>query len=302
MSGVRQSILFSAADKYLSQILLISTTAVMARILTPAETGLYMTANAVIMLADNFRAFGVGIYIVQEKHLSQTLVRSAFTVTLVLSLAMGAAIYMGAGSVASFYASPELQTLLVVAALGFLAIPFSSPIMALLQRDMAFKAIASINIAAALTGAIITITLGLKGWGPVSYVWGSVGTSFLMGVLAFVAPLQMFVAYLFIRRVIDLTWTELARAARESAFLAVGTALGPVLVVATSPTGFDLGWVQTLIAVVGGATGWLTTLALVDHPLKQEIAGAWHFFLERVLRLRPVASTRHIAPGTKSSV
>jgi O-antigen/teichoic acid export membrane protein len=120
--------------------------------------------------------------------------------------------------------------------------------------------------------------------------------------LFIVAPLQMFVAYLFIRRVIDLTWTELARAARESAFLAMGTALGPVLVVATSPTGFDLGWVQTLIAVVGGATGWLTTLALVDHPLKQEIAGAWHFFLERVLRLRPVASTRHIAPGTKPSV
>ena len=63
----------------------------------------------------------------------------------------------------------------------------------MLQRDMAFKAIASINIAAALTGAVITISLGLKGWGPVSYVWGSVGTGFLMAVLAFVARPQLWI-------------------------------------------------------------------------------------------------------------
>jgi O-antigen/teichoic acid export membrane protein len=497
MSQVRRSILFSAADKYLSQILLIVTTMVMARILTPAETGLYLTANAVIMLADNFRNFGVSVYIVQERDLSRVLVRSAFTVTLILSLAMGTTIYLGAGSVASFYASPELKTLLIVSAFGFLAIPFSSPIMALLQRDMAFKAIASINIAAASTGAVITITLGLKGWGPVSYVWGSVGTGFLMAVLAFVArpqlwifhpsfagtrrllsfgvvsslitvsnmayellprlafgkilgfdavglysraitvcqlpdrvvlsalqpvvlpafaaharaggslkesylhglglmsavqwpalimlsllanpvvhillgpqwgavpplvrimalanmalvpamltfpvlvsagrikdalwaslvslppsaaitigaaffslnavaaslfivaPLQMFAAYHFIRRAIGLTGTEFLQTARNSSLFALGTALAPIVVVATSPSGFDLGLVQTLVAIAGGAAGWLAVLAIVDHPLKQEIAVFWHFLPQRAPLPHPAARTRHMAPGAK---
>jgi O-antigen/teichoic acid export membrane protein len=490
MSRVRQSILFSAADKYMSQILLIATTAVMARILTPAETGLYMTANAVIMLADNFRSFGVGVYIVQEKDISRVLVRSAITVTLILSLAMGTMIYIGAGSVASFYASPELKTLLVVSALGFLAIPFSSPIMALLQRDMAFKAVACINITAALVGSAVTITLGLQGFGPVSYVWGFVGASFMMGVLAvgarrefwifrpsfagtrrllsfgvvsslitvsnmayellprlafgkilgfdavglysraitvcqlpdrvlvsalqpvvlpafaaharaggslkesylhgfglmsavqwpalimlsllanpvvhillgpqwgavpplvrimalanmalvpamltfpvlvsagrikdalwtslislppsaaiaigaayfsleavaaslfIVAPLQMFVAYRFVRRAIGLTGAEFMQAARDSFFLALGTALAPVLVVATSPAGFELSLMQTLAALAGGAAGWLAVLAIVDHPLKQEIAVSWHFFWR-------AHRSRHMAPEAK---
>ena len=123
MSQVRRSILFRQPIN-ICRNLLIVTTMVMARILTPAETGLYLTANAVIMLADNFRNFGVSVYIVQERDLSRVPVRSAFTVTLILSLAMGTTIYLGAGSVASFYASPELKTLLIVSAFGFL--PFRS--------------------------------------------------------------------------------------------------------------------------------------------------------------------------------
>jgi O-antigen/teichoic acid export membrane protein len=473
MNTVRRSLAFSVAEKYLSQILLVLTTAVMARILSPAETGLYMTANAVILLADNFRSFGIGVYIVQEKQVDRNVLQSAFTLTLVFSLAMGAAIYLGAGSLAEFYGAPQLKTLLAVASLGFLAIPFSSPILALLQRELAFNVVACINITTALIAFAITVTLGFAGFGPVSYVWGFVGASFAAGMLAFVArpqlwifrlsfartrellsfgvvsslitvsniaydmlprlafgkilgfdavglyaravtvcqlpdrvvvsalqpvvlpafaaqvragdslkkgylhglalmtavqwpalvmlclladpvvhillgpqwgavpplvrfialanmalapaaltfpvlvaagrvkdalwasltslppsfmimiaaafhgldavaaslllvaPLQMLVAYRFIRPVIDLSWAELAHAARDSACLTLGTALVPVAVVAASPTGFDFNWLQTVAALAGGATGWAIALMLVDHPLKKEIAGIW---------------------------
>jgi O-antigen/teichoic acid export membrane protein len=479
MNTIRRSLAFSMADKYVSQILLIATTAAMARILTPAETGLYMTANAVILLADNFRSFGVGVYIVQEQQLDRALVRSAFTVTLALSLAMGAMIYLCSASIADFYAAPELRTLLALSALGFLAVPFSSPIMALLQRDMAFRAVACINMATALAGSAITITLGLKGFGPVSYIWGFVGASFVMAMLAFasrpqgwiflpsfngarrllsfsvvsslitvinmlydllprlafgkilgfdavglyarainvcqlpdraivsvlnpvvlpafaaqaraggslkqgylhglalmlsiqwpalillsllanptvdlllgpqwgavpplvrlmalanmalapaaltfpvlvsagrigdalraslislppsaaivigasffsleavaasllvVAPLQMLVAFFFIRRAIGLTSAELAQTLRGNALLALGCALAPALIVTTSPTGFDLTWTRTLLALAGSAAGWLAALIAIDHPAKQEIAAARAFFLER---------------------
>jgi len=461
MNGVRRSIAFSMVEKYLSQILLIATTAIMARILTPAETGLYMTANAVVLLADNFRNFGVSVYIVQEKDLDRALVRSAFTLTLLLSFAIGAAIYLGAGSVAAFYASPELKTLLLVSVLGFLAVPLGSPIMAMLQRDMEFKAVACINLSAALAGALVTVALGLRGWGPVSYIWGFVAPSFVVAALAFVArpqpwifvpsiagsrrllsfgivsslitvtnmvyemlpklafgkilgfdavglysraitvcqlpdraivsvlspvvlpafasharaggslkenylrglslmlavqwpalillsllanpvvhlllgpqwgevpplvrlmalanmalapaaltfpilvsagrigdalkaslislppsaaivigaaffglkavaasmlvvaPLQMFVAFLFIRPAIGLTWAELARTSRANIFLAAGCVLAPAIVVAISPAGFELDWMQALVALAGAAIGWLAALAIV---------------------------------------
>ncbi len=491
MGDVRRSILFSMADKYVSQILLIATTAAMARILTPAETGLYMTANVVILLADNFRTFGVGVYIVQERHLDQALVRSAFTVTLALSLAIGALIYLCSGSIAAFYAAPDLRTLLALSALGFLAVPFSSPIMALLQRDMAFRAVACINMAAAFTGSAITIALGIEGFGPVSYIWGFVGASFVMAALAFasrpqgwiflpcfvgtrrllsfgivsslitvinmlydllpklafgkilgfdavglyarainvcqlpdraivsvlnpvvlpafaaqaragsslkqsylhglalmlsiqwpalillsllanpvvhlllgpqwgavpplvrlmalanlalapaaltfpvlvsagrlgdalraslislppsaaiiigaaffsletvaaslllVAPFQMLVAFFFVRRAIGLTASEFALTLRANGLLALGCALVPALLVATSPTGFDLTWTRTLLALAGGGAGWTAALLAVNHPAKREIAAAGAFLLERLLPERSRKTDLH---------
>jgi O-antigen/teichoic acid export membrane protein len=193
MGDARRSLLFSAIDRYLTQVLVIATTATMARILTPAETGLFLVAHAVILLVENFRDFGVGAYIVQERQLSRTAVQSAFTVTVLLSLAMGGAVCVGAGQIALFYGEPELRSLLIVAALGLLFVPFGSPIMALLRRDLAFKAIAGINVAAAVANAVVTIVLGMAGYGAVSYIWGYVAASALLALLAFLARPQLWV-------------------------------------------------------------------------------------------------------------
>jgi len=108
-----------------------------------------------------------------------------------------------------------------------------------------------------------------------------IGLDAVAASLLVVAPLQMFVAYPFIRRAINLQWMELLRAARHSAYLAMGTALVPILIILSSPTGFDLDWIRTLAAVVGGAAGWLVTLVLVDHPVKSEMIGIWSLLSEK---------------------
>lgn len=184
MSAVRKSILFSALDKYVAQVLLLATTAVMARILSPAETGLYVLASSVLLLADNLRTFGVGVYIVQVPDLRQTTLRSAFTVTLLLSLAMVAAINLGAGAIAEFFGEAEVAHCLRLASLGLLVVPFATPIVALLQREFGFRALALLNIAAATTNSAVTIALGAAGFGPVCYVWGFLAASVVLALLA----------------------------------------------------------------------------------------------------------------------
>ena len=156
-SSIRHSVLYSALDKYTQQILLVVTTAVMARLLTPAETGLFLVANSVLLLADNLRTFGVGIYIVQAAELKPTTLRSAFTVTLLLSLAIMALLLLGAEPIASFYGEPRLADLFRLGAVAFLAVPFATPIVALLQRELAFRDLALLGIAVALTNAVVTI-------------------------------------------------------------------------------------------------------------------------------------------------
>ncbi|MRX51816.1 oligosaccharide flippase family protein [Paracoccus sp. S-4012] len=185
MSKVRTGIFFSAADKYATQALAVATMAIMSRLLTPAETGLYLVANGLILLADQFRAFGVGVYIVQERELDRNAVRAGFTVTFAISLAIGAAVWASADLVAAFYGDPALARLLVIAALAFAVIPFGSPVIALLQRELAFGMVARINVTAAVAGFVVTVGLGLAGFGPDSYLWGFVATSATLAVMAF---------------------------------------------------------------------------------------------------------------------
>lgn len=189
MSLVRSSVLASAADRYASQGLSIVTLAIMSRLLTPAEIGLYLVVSSLIMLADNFRAFGVGLYIVQAPELQREDLRVAFTVTFVLSVAIGLVTLFGAGPIAGFYGSPELARLLAVASLGFFVIPFGSPLLSVLQRELAFGTLARLNVAAAALNSLVTLSLALLGHGPISYVWGYVvSTAFLSGAAVAMRP------------------------------------------------------------------------------------------------------------------
>lgn len=185
MTTIHRAIAFSAADKYITQILQIVTLAVMSRLLTPAEIGLYMIANSIFLLADNFRTFGVGIYVVQAQELRHETLQTAFTIALILSLATAAALNLLAAPLAAFYAEPALGHLIALSTLALLAVPFAAPIVALLQREMAFRQLALVNLSATLAGFLATVTLGFLGTGAESYVWGSVVQSLAIALLAF---------------------------------------------------------------------------------------------------------------------
>ena len=486
MSAVRRSVLASIADRYVSQGIAVVTLAVMSRILTPAEIGLYMLANTVILLADNLRLFGIGAYIVQERSLDRAAIRSAFTITLLMSMGVALAIHLTAGQIAQFFREPELAHLVSIATLAFCVIPFGSPIVALLQRDLAFTTLAYMNVAAAAINAAVTIGLGATGFGPASYLWGFVASSAALAVLAIlfrpdlwifrpslagagrilsfgaisssvtvinmaydllprlalgrllgvdavgvyaravtvcqlperaivsalqpvvlpamaartraggdlkagylhgltlmsavqwptlimlalladpvvrillgaqwgetaplvrmialatmtlapafltfpvlvaagrirdtllsslislppsilivigaatlglwqvaasmfvVAPLQIFVALLFVRRALDLRWMEIFTAAARSAVLAIATAALPGLVVILSPNGFALNLGETALALLGGGAGWLVAIVATGHPLRDELFAVQRMIRAAASRRRPV--------------
>ncbi|MFN4129915.1 MAG: oligosaccharide flippase family protein, partial [Paracoccaceae bacterium] len=170
--NVRRSFALASLDNYVNQFLILGTTVVMARVLTPSEIGLFLIVLSVIMIGDNFRDFGVTPFIMQATDLDAVLLRTAFTVTFLLSLAIFASIVLGADRIAGFYGEPLLSGLLTTASLAFLLVPFTSPITALMRREMQFGNIAKINIGVGVVNCIATISLGLAGFGASSYVLG----------------------------------------------------------------------------------------------------------------------------------
>src|SRR6476620_3818585 len=127
--SVQRSIFFSAIERYGNLVLFLATTAVLARLLTPAEFGIYAVVNAITaVVAASFQEFGGANYLIQKRDLSRADVRSAFTVTFAISAVIGLALLALSGVLSQLFGQESLRKGIAVSALSFLLVPFSGTI------------------------------------------------------------------------------------------------------------------------------------------------------------------------------
>lgn len=189
MPSLRRSLALSFAAKYSNLVIATVSVMVLARLLTPAEIGVYSVGAAAMALAHVLREFGIGNYLIQEKELTRDRIRTAFTVALVFGWGMAFVLFAISGPVSRFYDEPGIARILRVLSLSFLVIPFSSPVLALLRREMAFGTLYLIAIASALAHALTAISLAVLGFGSISLAWASfAGVAMTAAVAAFVRP------------------------------------------------------------------------------------------------------------------
>lgn len=189
MSSVRKSIAFAALDSYLGLILSIASTVVIARILTPQQTGVFAVAAVFASLASTFRDFGVAEYLIQEQQLDDNSIRAALTVNLAISWLMALLIFGLSPLAAAFYREPGVGDVMRVQAVNFLLIPFGAVTMAWFRREMNFRPIFIAGLLANSASFVTSITLALQGFGYMSLAWSSlVGVVVTVGVSVWMRP------------------------------------------------------------------------------------------------------------------
>ena len=141
MSTVRKSLAFSALDSVVGLVLSIASTAIIARILTPEQTGVFAVAAVFASMASTFRDFGVAEYLIQEKQLDDHAIRAALSVNIAISWLMAVLLFSLAPMAAGFYRSPGVAEVMRVQSASFLLIPFGAVTMAWFRREMNMKPI-----------------------------------------------------------------------------------------------------------------------------------------------------------------
>jgi lipopolysaccharide exporter len=185
--NVRRALAFSVLERYLLVAIALGGSMVIARLLTPEQIGLFSVTLALIGIAQVLRDFGVASYLIQVPDLTPGHVRTAYGVLLLVGGATFAALVLLAPWIAAFYDSPEMTLVLRICALNFLALPFCTVSLALLRRDMRFKPLAVVNVAAAASGAAASVGLALAGIGVASLAVGAVTTNLATAVGAWMA-------------------------------------------------------------------------------------------------------------------
>lgn len=187
--SVRQSLLISFSQTYILLVSQFLASLVIARLLTPAELGIFSITAIFIGIGQALRDFGVVEYIVQEKDLNEERIRSASTLAFVAAWSIGIIALLISGVVADFYEVPDLAALIQILAVNFFIIPFGSIVKSYLRRQLEFGKLARMQLAVSISQSILTVVLAYLGFSYFSMAYSAVAATILSIVLVqFVRP------------------------------------------------------------------------------------------------------------------
>lgn len=143
----------------------LGSTMILARLLTPADFGLIAKLYLVIGFAEIVKDLGLSMASVQRAVLTHRLASNLFWMNLAAGVGLAIALIMGAPWIALAYDDPAVEPVLQVFAAMFLLGSLAAQHQALLQRQMRFLALASIEIAARVAGIASAVLLAAQGYG-----------------------------------------------------------------------------------------------------------------------------------------
>lgn len=170
----RRALLWSFAERYSSFVVTLFSSMVLARLLTPAQVGVYSVCASVTAVAGIVRDFGVSEYLIQERELTREKLRSAYGVAFVAAWSVAALLLASRSTLAAYFGEPGVAAVLAVLALQFALLPITSPSYAVMNRKMAFRHIFVLQICCNVAQALVAVWLAWHGHGFMALAWGAV--------------------------------------------------------------------------------------------------------------------------------
>ncbi|MGY4711964.1 lipopolysaccharide biosynthesis protein [Mycolicibacterium sp. CBM1] len=158
-------------------------TVVAARLLDPADFGLFALALLVVNLFDYMKDLGVGAALVQSPRSWNRLAPTGLTLSVIFGVIAGAALALAAPLGAAVLHRPELTPLIRVLAIGLAISALSAIPAARLRRDLDFRQRIWPEFLGAATKSVLTIALAATGYGVWSLVYGQLAGTVVISVL-----------------------------------------------------------------------------------------------------------------------
>ncbi len=171
---------------FLSKVLVLGTTAVLARLLTPDDFGIVGFATVAVAYLAVFRDLGLGGALIQRRDDVDEAADTVFTINLVLGAVLTAFAALAAPWIAGYFGEPRVTGLLRVLGLSFFVQSLGTTHLTLLQRDLAFRAKLIPDVGQAAVRMAVSIGTALAGWDVWALVAGQLAGVTASSVLAWV--------------------------------------------------------------------------------------------------------------------
>jgi len=164
---------------------------ILARLLVPGDFGLIAMVTAVTGILNLFRDFGLSTATIQRKDISDSQMSTLFWINVLVGIALTGLAMASAPLIANFYREPRLTSVTVALSAGFMFNAVGVQHSALMQRQMRFVALATIETATTVASIIVGVVMALRGYG----YWSLVGMA-LTTPLVYTASVWLMAAWM----------------------------------------------------------------------------------------------------------
>lgn len=160
-------------------------TALLARILVPADFGFFSIASLVLALSELLTETGINIILVQKKEEIDKYIDTAWVISITRGILIGLAILLTAPFVASFFSMPQAYMLLVwIAAVPVLR-GFINPSVVKLLKDLHFQKEFYYKTSIFLVESVVSIVFAFILKSPISLVYGLLAGAIFEVIISF---------------------------------------------------------------------------------------------------------------------
>lgn len=175
-----QGAIWATVDRFGSMTIQFVVNLILARLLLPADFGMIGMLTIFITVSQALIDGGFGSALIQKKDPTQSDYSTIFFWNLIFSTVMYLVLFVSSPLIAKFYDMPMLSKVLRVLSLSLIFSSIFAIQRTRLQKMLAFKTIAVINLSASSIGAVVTIFLAYIGFG----VWSLVVMQITYGIIS----------------------------------------------------------------------------------------------------------------------
>lgn len=172
-------------------------TIVLARVLTPAQFGVFGIASLILALLEMLTETGINVILIQSKEKIDEYIDSAWVVSILRGIIISLLLFLGAPFIASFFNTPDVLGILLFMSIVPFVRGFINPAVVNFQKELAFRTEFWFRSVLFFFDASIAIILALLTHSVYSLVWGLLAGAVLEVILSFiiVKPLPRFVIH-----------------------------------------------------------------------------------------------------------
>jgi len=181
---IRKGAAWSTLDVVITRTFSFAIGVLVARLLSPADFGIYAVAIVVHSIVINVSDLNVGGALVRDDtEQVGTAAPTVATISLMTSVVLGTLMAVGAPFLAQLLGEPSATTAIRVMAISLPLAGLSAVPGALLRRHFRMDRMFIADAANTVVTAVVVIVLALRGWGPMALAWSYVAGQVLTTIV-----------------------------------------------------------------------------------------------------------------------